>query len=108
MGTSCLSVSRRTHASCFNPQWKLFECTPPEFLLTSFHGKSVSQVLSLKHDFVISMSVFGLREEVREALGLQSRVASAEKPLGVHRTFLEESVLKSLSAPVSLWLKRVV
>ena len=51
------------------------------------------------------LSVFGLREEVREAPGLQSRVASAEKPLGVRRTFLEESVLKSLSAPVSLWLK---
>ena len=51
------------------------------------------------------LSVFGLREEVRETPGLQSRVASAEKPLGVCRTFLEESVLKSLPAPVSLWLK---
>ena len=65
---------------------------------------------SLKHDcdqhvWRVFVVCFGRREEVREAPGLQSRVTSAEKPLGVLRTFLEESVLKSLSGPVSLWLK---
>ena len=65
---------------------------------------------SLKHDcdqhvWRVFSVCFGLREEVREAPGLQSRIASAEKPLGVPRTLLEESVPKSLSAPVSLWLK---
>ena len=65
---------------------------------------------SLKHDcdqhvWRVFVVCFGRREEVREAPGLQSRVTSAEKPLGGPRTLLEESVLKSLSAPVSLWLK---
>eukprot|EP00439_Symbiodinium_sp_Y106_P024913 s4279_g3.t1 len=72
-------------------------------------GPASAPQISLEHDYnQLALRVFavclGLREEVREAPGLQSRVTSLEKMLGVFKTCLAR-VLKSLASPVSLWLK---